>query len=109
MIRRPPRSTLFPYTTLFRSVVFRHSELPFLACGYLLAELITVVVFGSLIVCELRRQKLLQKLSSVRLPIREILSFSVPLMSSNVIGMMGRSIPVLLLGYFHPMSTVAYY
>src|SRR5258708_37162738 len=26
MIRRPPRSTLFPYTTLFRSLVFpRHS------------------------------------------------------------------------------------
>src|SRR5438445_8276813 len=26
MIRRPPRSTLFPYTTLFRSVVFDDSE-----------------------------------------------------------------------------------
>src|SRR5258707_10826162 len=38
-------------------VVFRHSELPFLAYGYLLVELITVVVFGALIVCELRRQK----------------------------------------------------
>src|SRR2546430_7800948 len=25
MIRRPPRSTLFPYTTLFRSVAFRAS------------------------------------------------------------------------------------
>src|SRR5207248_6342404 len=24
MIRRPPRSTLFPYTTLFRSVEFAH-------------------------------------------------------------------------------------
>src|SRR5258706_5533845 len=24
MIRRPPRSTLFPYTTLFRSVVFQN-------------------------------------------------------------------------------------
>src|SRR5437899_11015007 len=24
MLRRPPRSTLFPYTTLFRSVVFDH-------------------------------------------------------------------------------------
>src|SRR2546421_5256746 len=24
MIRRPPRSTLFPYTTLFRSVGWRH-------------------------------------------------------------------------------------
>src|SRR5258707_2696070 len=26
MIRRPPRSTLFPYTTLFRSESIRHSE-----------------------------------------------------------------------------------
>src|SRR2546430_12571436 len=26
MIRRPPRSTLFPYTTLFRSRVRRHSR-----------------------------------------------------------------------------------
>src|SRR2546423_7325724 len=25
MIRRPPRSTLFPYTTLFRSVVIEHN------------------------------------------------------------------------------------
>src|SRR5260221_9105417 len=29
MIRRPPRSTLFPYTTLFRSPVFWHR-----ACAY---------------------------------------------------------------------------
>src|SRR5258706_4468796 len=28
MIRRPPRSTLFPYTTLFRSVRFEHSDKP---------------------------------------------------------------------------------
>src|SRR2546430_11575783 len=26
MIRRPPRSTLFPYTTLFRSAVARHAH-----------------------------------------------------------------------------------
>src|SRR2546426_9611962 len=28
MIRRPPRSTLFPYTTLFRSQTVRHADLP---------------------------------------------------------------------------------
>src|SRR5712664_4295115 len=28
MIRRPPRSTLFPYTTLFRSAARRDSALP---------------------------------------------------------------------------------
>src|SRR5256886_11624248 len=27
MIRRPPRSTLFPYTTLFRSIVYSHGVL----------------------------------------------------------------------------------
>src|SRR5688572_32327470 len=26
MIRRPPRSTLFPYTTLFRSTIFLHKR-----------------------------------------------------------------------------------
>src|SRR5256884_130744 len=31
MIRRPPRSTLFPYTTLFRSLSERHRFSPFLA------------------------------------------------------------------------------
>src|SRR3989475_5385049 len=28
MIRRPPRSTLFPYTTLFRSVIRLHTRVP---------------------------------------------------------------------------------
>src|SRR5689334_24378894 len=28
MIRRPPRSTLFPYTTLFRSLIYRLSQVP---------------------------------------------------------------------------------
>src|SRR5258708_20805892 len=28
MIRRPPRSTLFPYTTLFRSVLGKNSRMP---------------------------------------------------------------------------------
>src|SRR3712207_7814647 len=31
MIRRPPRSTLFPYTTLFRSVLPRPAELGLVA------------------------------------------------------------------------------
>src|SRR3712207_8548465 len=31
MIRRPPRSTLFPYTTLFRSLVQRQGEVPVLS------------------------------------------------------------------------------
>jgi O-antigen/teichoic acid export membrane protein len=104
----------FIFTPVLRAiiitlVILRRSELPFLAYGYVFVELIAVVVFSVLIVCELRRQNLALKLSSVRLPIREIFSFSIPLMASNFVGTIGSSIPVLLLGYFHPMSTVAYY
>src|SRR2546425_11444943 len=33
MIRRPPRSTLFPYTTLFRSRKFFHPAVQIKACG----------------------------------------------------------------------------
>src|SRR5256886_8346329 len=33
MIRRPPRSTLFPYTTLFRSTFYQHGGLNLLRTG----------------------------------------------------------------------------
>src|SRR3989442_3417804 len=33
MIRRPPRSTLFPYTTLFRSIVIRVGTVNVAYCG----------------------------------------------------------------------------
>src|SRR2546422_4142367 len=32
MIRRPPRSTLFPYTTLFRSLAYRRASVFALPC-----------------------------------------------------------------------------
>src|SRR2546430_6042964 len=44
MIRRPPRSTLFPYTTLFRSVAFRQEQL---ARADVLADRPDVLVRGN--------------------------------------------------------------
>src|SRR5256885_13134813 len=38
MIRRPPRSTLFPYTTLFRSGLLTHPTVPALASSLAVAE-----------------------------------------------------------------------
>src|SRR5687768_17825816 len=38
MIRRPPRSTLFPYTTLFRSALRRRLGLPKSVNGVMIAQ-----------------------------------------------------------------------
>src|SRR3712207_7491283 len=40
MIRRPPRSTLFPYTTLFRSAIA--SFVPYIAVYYIIHDVISV-------------------------------------------------------------------
>src|SRR3712207_7152140 len=47
MIRRPPRSTLFPYTTLFRSRLLRRLILTWLVgCGVTAAAPLPVVAFA---------------------------------------------------------------
>src|SRR5687767_16041247 len=56
MIRRPPRSTLFPYTTLFRSIIISISVLPVPIQDMLcrlnsLQRLLTVVSAGILFHC----------------------------------------------------------
>src|SRR5258708_11288561 len=38
MIRRPPRSTLFPYTTLFRSGLERNASIPASAHSFIASE-----------------------------------------------------------------------
>src|SRR3712207_9561404 len=53
MIRRPPRSTLFPYTTLFRSATFAYHYLTavifaLIAVAYLVDELLRRPMWRSL-------------------------------------------------------------
>src|SRR3712207_9535322 len=50
MIRRPPRSTLFPYTTLFRSFIFSEFNEPSAELfGLAFAVVILIVAFGSVL------------------------------------------------------------
>ena len=44
MIRRPPRSTLFPYTTLFRSGQAALSKYPKVSCSYDVFKLMSPVM-----------------------------------------------------------------
>src|SRR2546426_3448382 len=58
MIRRPPRSTLFPYTTLFRSPDFRAAlarQLERAGDGAFIAQRNRGEVFRQFVACMLRR------------------------------------------------------
>src|SRR3712207_8701566 len=63
MIRRPPRSTLFPYTTLFRSLFFEITLIPSEPRGMLIS------VIGSVTGSDFGRNSTTVPLTSTRFPI----------------------------------------
>src|SRR2546427_7652523 len=60
MIRRPPRSTLFPYTTLFRSDM----ERPYRAFGYPFLPALYIVLAGVIEILLLRSEEHTSELQS---------------------------------------------
>src|SRR2546427_11508580 len=64
MIRRPPRSTLFPYTTLFRSLPFGRQP-PLLEPARQLGELVLAFLFTQLLARSEEHTSELQSQSNV--------------------------------------------
>src|SRR5258708_31101583 len=55
MIRRPPRSTLFPYTTLFRSFFLKHGGIGFSECFSLGLSLLENIGYALVSGCKTAR------------------------------------------------------
>src|SRR2546430_4459509 len=66
MIRRPPRSTLFPYTTLFRSVITYLLELLIKAAYYIFLN----NLFSSLDLFRILRESRIGTLGIIRINLR---------------------------------------
>src|SRR2546422_6717399 len=64
MIRRPPRSTLFPYTTLFRSLPRALSALLILVVGWLAANFLGQAVLIAAVNASLRSEEHTSELQS---------------------------------------------
>ena len=83
----------------------------FLAYGYLAASLLGVSIYSVLFLRLLQKQGLFRhwQWSRVDIPAKEIFSFTIPLMTSDVVNIVMSSFGVLLLGYFHNAEQVAYF
>jgi len=81
----------------------------FLALGYLVVGVIGVALYGGLLVRLLRplwREHGLG-LRQLRLPVRELFGFALPLLSTNVVYAASTTLATVVLGYFRPPPEVA--
>src|SRR5260370_5429299 len=93
MIRRPPRSTLFPYTTLFRSLSFYY---------------VAVFAAGLLLAWRFNSSRLLFSLLALLLAHRAVAFFSNgPLPTGNVLAGPGRT-AVALTALLIPLNLIAF-
>jgi O-antigen/teichoic acid export membrane protein len=81
----------------------------FLAGAYVVAGGVGVVAYGTVLVQTLRRTGVVSReaLRGVRIPFREILPYSLPLLSTEVVAAIMHSADALMLGYFGDPEDVA--
>jgi len=85
------------------------SEVMLLAYGYLLAGALGLSISFWVLSGSFRRLGLWQGLSlkTIQFPVREILAFTLPVLSSDLLNVVMNSVNVLMLGFFHGTSEVA--
>ncbi len=88
-----------------------NSSVIFLAYGYLAASVLGVLIYGVLLFRLMQKEGLFQhlQLKAMVIPAKEILAFTLPLLSSDLVNILTHSADTLLLGYFHDPTQVALY
>lgn len=91
------------------SLVLAHTGVHFLAAAYLAATALGVLLYLFMLRDAFREQNLWRQLRQqpMRLPVRELCSYSVPLLSSEAVFVLRGSFAVFLLGYMHANTSVA--
>lgn len=89
--------------TVVLLLVLTEQSVEFLAIGYVVSGAAILVTYSGLLVRQLRQRGLTERFrrSQVTLPIGEVLGFTVPLLTSDLVGVLMTTTDVLLLGYFH--------
>ena len=91
------------------ALILSQSDVHFLAVGYLVAGLLGVLIYGTLLVRLVRESGLAAHFqrSQVRIPAREILMFTMPLLASDLVYVVMNTVDAILLEAFHSTGSVA--
>ena len=91
-------------------IVFQSNVL-FLAYGYLSVNALAVLVYSFILIRLMKKQGILKKfrLKEVIIPFVEVFSFTIPLLTSDLVSVLMHSSGTMILGYFHNTTEVAFY
>ena len=109
-IRRHILSPLFRLVVVLLLIGLEQSVI-FVAYGYLSAAILGVLIYFGAFLRMARREALLAnfRLNHIDIPAREIFTFSLPLMTSDLLSVLMHTSDTLLLGYFHDAEVIASY
>lgn len=87
------------------------STVTFVAYGYLAAASFGLLIYFTAFIKMMKKEGLLERfnLRNIRIPAWEIFSFTIPLMTSDLLTVLMHTSDTLLLGYFHDSSEIASY
>lgn len=90
-------------------LVLGHSDVFFLAAGYLASGLAGVLIYGVILFRVLRRQGLFEHFNprTLSVPAREIFAFTIPLLTSDLVYVLMNSSDAVLLEHFRGSADVA--
>lgn len=90
-------------------LIVGQSDVSFLAFGYLAAGMLGVLVYGTLLVRLVRESGLVERFRQVRvrIPAREVLGFTMPLLASDLVYVVMNSVDAVMLEAFHSTESVA--
>jgi O-antigen/teichoic acid export membrane protein len=92
-------------------LVVWQSQVTFLAYGYLTASTFGVLLYSGMLMRLLHRQRLLQhfQFQALQVPFKEIMAFTIPVFTTDLVSVVMSSVDVWLLGYFHNTTEVAFF
>jgi O-antigen/teichoic acid export membrane protein len=80
-----------------------------LSTGYVLASAVGVTLYSGILIQHLRKQEFskLFNYQTIRFPLKEVFSFSIPLLTTNFVYLIRHQLVVVLLEYFRSTADVA--
>jgi O-antigen/teichoic acid export membrane protein len=92
-------------------LVVWQSQVTFLAYGYLIASTFGVLLYSGMLMRLLHRQGLFERFhfQALKVPFKEIMAFTIPVLTTDLVSVVMNSVDVWLLGYFHNTAEVAFF